>query len=209
MIAHKICDNDNNRVWVAGQLVSGFEYSYEAYGKRYYTSTLKVTRLSDEVDYIPIMATEYLARKHSDCTGQTICVIGQFRSYNWHLTGENRLRLCVFAKEIEPMGIFKIGGRENNEIWLDGFLCKPPVYRKTPLGREITELTVAVNRSYQKSDYIPCICWNRNARTASVLPVGAHIQIYGRIQSRKYTKRLEGTEEKRITYEVSVYKIIG
>ena len=132
---------------------------------------------------------------------------GQFRSYNRHEEKRNRLVLSVFAREV------KFVGEEEetvpvNQIFLDGYICKPPVYRKTPLGREIADLLMAVNRPYGKSDYIPCICWGRNARYASAFEVGGHVLIWGRIQSREYMKRISENEtEKRIAYEVSVSKL--
>ena len=136
-----------------------------------------------------------------------VYVTGQFRSYNRHEEKKNRLVLSVFARELE----FIEEEREeykSNEIYLDGFVCKEPIYRKTPLGREIADLLIAVNRSYGKSDYIPCICWGRNARFASGFEVGNHVEIWGRIQSREYVKKIsDSITEKRVAYEVSVSKV--
>ena len=132
---------------------------------------------------------------------------GQFRSYNRHEEKKNRLVLSVFARELSFVEE-EDDSVKSNQIYLDGYICKPPVYRKTPLGREIADLLIAVNRSYGKSDYIPSICWGRNARYASGFEVGSHVQIWGRIQSREYVKKLNEFEtEKRIAYEVSVSKI--
>ena len=139
--------------------------------------------------------------------GKCVYITGQFRSFNRHEEHKNRLVLSVFAREFELVEQFE---EENaaNQIFLDGFICKESVYRKTPLGREIADLLVAVNRSYGKSDYIPCICWGRNARFASGFEVGSHVQIWGRIQSREYVKKISETQvEQRVAYEVSVSKI--
>ena len=142
-----------------------------------------------------------------DYRGACVYVNGQFRSFNRHEEHKNRLVLSVFARELEFLE--DVDEEEvSNQIFLDGYICKEAVYRKTPLGREIADLLVAVNRSYGKSDYIPCICWGRNARFASTFEVGTHVQIWGRIQSREYVKKLTETEtEKRIAYEVSVSKL--
>ena len=142
-----------------------------------------------------------------DYIGEYIHVIGQFRSYNRHEEKRNRLVLSVFAREISFVEE-EDESMKTNQIFLDGYICKPPVYRKTPLGREIADLLLAVNRPYGKSDYIPCICWGRNARFASAFQVGGHVMIWGRIQSREYIKRLSEEEsEKRVAYEVSVSKL--
>ena len=134
-------------------------------------------------------------------------VSGQFRSDNRHDEQKNRLVLSVFVREVSFIEE-ELDGAKTNNIFLDGYICKLPVYRKTPLGREIADLLLAVNRPYGKSDYIPCICWGRNARFASTFEVGEHVQIMGRIQSREYIKKLTETEtEKRIAYEVSVSKL--
>ena len=139
--------------------------------------------------------------------GRIVEATGQFRSYNRHETGRNKLVLSVFAREIEFLESFD-DYTKTNQIYLDGYICKDPIYRKTPLGREIADLLIAVNRPYGKSDYIPCIAWGRNARYASGFSVGSRIRIWGRVQSREYTKKLSETDsEKRIAYEVSVSKL--
>ncbi len=198
---------ENNQVSIIGEIVSGFQYSHEVYGEGFYMVEVSVSRLSDFVDYIPVMVSERLIDVKEDYTGQYIYVSGQFRSFNRHEEHKNRLVLSVFARELE---FLEDASEENasNQIFLDGYVCKETVYRKTPLGREIADLLVAVNRSYGKSDYIPCICWGRNARFASGFEVGSHVQIWGRIQSREYVKKISETEvEKRTAYEVSVSKI--
>ena len=198
---------ENNQVVIAGQIVSGFTFSHEVYGEGFYMVEVAVNRLSNYADYIPVMVSERLIDVTQNYEGQYICVVGQFRSYNRHEEKKNRLVLSVFAREIE---FTEEPGEhvKSNQIFLDGYICKEPIYRKTPLGREIADLLIAVNRSYGKSDYIPSICWGRNARYASGFEVGAHVQIWGRIQSREYVKKLNEFEtEKRIAYEVSVSKI--
>jgi primosomal replication protein N len=198
---------ENNQVSIAGEIVSGFNFSHEVFGEGFYMVDVAVNRLSNYLDYIPLMVSERLINVEEDYSGQMIYVNGQFRSFNRHDEKKNRLVLSVFAREID----FWDDENEDvksNQIFLDGYICKDPVYRKTPLGREIADLLIAVNRSYGKSDYIPCICWGRNARFAAGFEVGAHVQVYGRIQSREYIKKLSEEEsEKRIAYEVSVSKI--
>ena len=172
---------------------------------------LKVERLSNSYDIIPVMISERLMDVTKDYRGAFMEVQGQFRSYNRHDERKNKLVLSVFAREVrfvEEEDAYLFESNKTNSIYLDGYICKDPIYRKTPLGREIADVLLAVNRPYGKSDYIPCICWGRNARFAEGFRVGEHIQIWGRIQSREYQKKLSETEfEKRIAYEVSVSKL--
>lgn len=168
---------------------------------------VEVERLSDSTDLIPVMVSERLLDVNQDYTGQLISVSGQFRSYNRHEEKKNKLVLSVFAREIEFIDQVD-ENTKSNQIFLDGFICKEPIYRKTPLGREIADLLLAVNRPYGKSDYIPCICWGRNARFASTFQVGDRCIVWGRIQSREYMKKISEEElEKRVAYEVSVSKL--
>ena len=198
---------ENNNVELVGEIVSDFRFSHEVYGERFYLVDVAVKRMSETIDYLPLLISEYLIDVNTNHIGEIIHVTGQFRSYNRHEELKNRLVLSVFVLEIEFIEE-ETEEMKSNQIILDGYICKDPIYRKTPLGREITDLLVAVNRSYGKSDYIPCICWGRNARFASTFPVGTHVQFIGRIQSRKYIKKYEdGTEEQRTAYEVSVSKI--
>lgn len=197
---------ENNNVSITGEVASAFSFSHEVFGERFYLADIAVKRLSDSEDLIPVMVSERLVDVTEDLTGVTVRVEGQFRSYNRH-EGKSKLILSVFAREWEFVEEEEKSAKIN-QIFLDGFICKTPVYRTTPLGREIADLLIAVNRPYGKSDYIPCICWGRNARFASGFEVGMRIQVHGRIQSRKYTKKLSETEfEERIAYEVSVSKI--
>lgn len=197
---------ENNQVFMMGEIVSGFTFSHEVFGEGFYMVDLVVTRLSEQSDCIPLMVSERLLDVGRNYKGEYVQIMGQFRSYNKHEEKKNRLVLSVFVREIEF--VEKEENVKSNQIFLDGYICKSPVYRKTPLGREIADLLVAVNRPYGKSDYIPCICWGRNARFVSGFEIGGHIQIWGRIQSREYMKKMGSEElEKRIAYEVSVSKL--
>ena len=199
---------ENNQVSIMGKIDTGFTFSHQVFGEGFYTMELLVRRLSDSEDRIPVMVSERLLDITQDYTGQYIEIHGQFRSYNRHEEKHNRLVLSVFAREVN----FVEEQDESlpvNQIFLDGFICKPPVYRKTPLGREITDLLLAVNRPYNKSDYIPAIAWGRNARFAQNLGVGTNLCIWGRIQSRTYQKKDgDGAQvSTRIAYEVSISKM--
>ena len=198
---------ENNQVTMMGEIVSAFQFSHEVFGEGFYMVELAVSRLSNYSDYIPLMVSERLIDTEQDYTGQFIRISGQFRSYNRHEEKKNRLVLSVFVRELEFLDEID-ENEKTNQIFLDGYICKEPIYRKTPLGREIADVLLAVNRSYGKSDYIPCICWGRNARLASGFTVGCHIQIVGRVQSREYVKRISEEEvEHRVAYEVSVSKV--
>lgn len=198
---------ENNQVTIMGEIASGFTFSHEVFGEGFYMVDVLVKRLSNSDDRIPLMISERLIDVTQDYEGEYIMVSGQFRSYNRHEEQKNRLVLSVFVREVEFVEE-EMDGAKTNSILLDGYICKAPVYRKTPLGREIADLLLAVNRPYGKSDYIPCICWGRNARYASGFEVGAHVQVLGRIQSREYIKKISEIEtEKRVAYEVSVSKL--
>ena len=193
---------ENNQVHLRGKMVTGFSFSHELLGEGFYTAQVTVDRLSEVTDTIPIMVSERLIDVTQDSIGKYVEIRGQFRSYNQYNEEHNRLILHVFATKME---ILEEEDYPINKIYLDGYICKPTVYRKTPLGREISDVLLAVNRSYHKSDYIPCICWGRNARYASSLEVSSHLQMEGRIQRREYSKRISETEtESRTAYEVSV-----
>ncbi len=198
---------ENNQVTIMGEIVSDFTYSHEIFGEGFYMVDVKVQRLSDSSDIIPLMISERLLDVGADYKGEYIAVNGQFRSYNRHEERKNKLVLSVFAREIEFVDEMEESSK-TNQIYLDGFICKEPIYRKTPLGREIADLLLAVNRPYGKSDYIPCICWGRNARFANSFRVGERCAVWGRIQSREYMKKIdEENVEKRVAYEVSVSKL--
>ena len=175
---------ENNKVSVIGEIVSGFTFSHEVFGEGFYMVELSVNRLSQQADRIPLMISERLIDVREDYRGYTVEAIGQFRSYNRHEGVKNRLMLSVFVREIHFMEAFT-DYTKTNQIFLDGYICKAPIYRKTPLGREIADLLLAVNRPYGKSDYIPCISWGRNARYAAGFEVGTRVRIWGRVQSRE------------------------
>lgn len=198
---------DNNQVVIAGEVVKDFEFSHDVFGEGFYILEVAVSRLSNSYDVIPLMISERLIDVKQSYVGRFIEVFGQFRSYNRHEENKNKLVLSVFVREVNLLESEDEIQRPNS-IFLDGYICKEPVYRKTPLGREIADLLLAVNRPYGKSDYIPCICWGRNARFAESFAIGGHIQLWGRIQSREYQKKIDENEyEKRIAYEVSVSKM--
>lgn len=197
----------NNIVSLSGKVASGLTFSHQFLGENFYTMEMNVKRLSGFTDRIPLMIPEYFKGIIEDHAGEKLKVSGQFCSYNDSRNTGSRLRLYVLAKNI-------IAVEENtafeNEIVLGGYLCKAPVYRKTPLGKEITDLMLAVNRPYGKSDYIPCICWGKNSREACGCTVGEFVRIKGRIQSRTYVKRLGGGKiENRLAYEVSANTFIS
>ena len=201
---------ENNQVNIIGEVVSEFKFSHEVFGEGFYLVDVSVNRLSEMVDIIPLMISERLLDVTNDYRGMKIEVSGQFRSYNRHEDTRNKLILSIFVRELQFLEDDEMPEEQSkaNQIFLDGFVCKPPTYRKTPLGREIADILIAVNRPYGKSDYIPCIAWGRNARYAAGIEVGGHLQIQGRVQSREYTKKISDEEvEKRIAYEVSVCKI--
>ena len=198
---------ENNQVSIMGEIASEFVFSHEVFGEGFYMVDILVKRLSNSSDRIPVMISERLVDVTQDYQGEYIQILGQFRSYNRHEEKKNRLVLSVFAREISFVEE-ESDKMKTNQIFLAGYICKMPVYRKTPLGREIADMLVAVNRPYGKSDYIPCICWGRNARFSSTFEVGGHVQVWGRIQSRDYMKKLDGDiTEKRTAYEVSVSKL--
>ena len=202
---------ENNQVTIIGEVASAFTYNHEIYGEGFYMMDLRVERLSNSHDVIPVMISERLIDVTKDYRGKYMEVQGQFRSYNRHDERKNKLVLSVFAREANFIELDEENMPESNKtnsIYLDGYICKEPIYRKTPLGREIADLLLAVNRPYGKSDYIPCICWGRNARFAGNFKVGERVLVWGRIQSREYMKRIdEENVEKRVAYEVSVSKL--
>ncbi|MBZ4646359.1 MAG: hypothetical protein PWR27_1829 [Petroclostridium sp.] len=198
---------DNNEVEIVGTIDSQLTFSHEVYGEGFYNFILKVPRLSDMVDLIPITVSERLLKNMKLKAGDQVEISGQFRSYNNYNSEGNKLILTVFAKDIKYLQDDK-KVKNPNYIYLNGYICKEPVYRTTPFGREISDILLAVNRSYNKSDYIPCIAWGRNARYSETLKVGENIKVWGRIQSREYQKKVNDTETvSKIAYEVSISKM--
>ena len=193
----------NNYAAAVGDLQSEFSYSHESYGECFYSFTIRIPRLSDSADIITVTASERILCDEDYKIGDRIKITGQFRSYNNYSDVGNKLILTLFAKTIEKA----FDERYMNVIELNGFLCKQPVYRTTPFGREITDMLLAVNRTHNKSDYIPCIVWGRNAKFAQRLNVGDNIIVSGRMQSREYQKKVEDDVITKTAYEVSVSKI--
>ena len=194
----------NNKVYLMGEIVSDAVFSHEIYGEGFYEFFVKINRLSGQADVLPITLSERLIQDGMLERGKIICAEGQFRSYNKLENGKSRLMLTVFVREL----LKEIPEKNPNNILLSGYICKPPIYRTTPFNREIADLLVAVNRAYNKSDYIPCIAWGRNARFVKNLGVGDRVAISGRIQSREYQKRYSEEDVRTMTaYEVSVSKL--
>ena len=201
---------ENNTLVLLGKITNEKVFSHEIYGEKFYSFDLSVPRLSGSADIIPITVSERLFKEDELVVDKKVRVEGQFRSYNSYENDRNRLVLTVFAKDIEFLEnqdeeIVASKDLISNEVILVGYVCKEPIYRQTPFGREISDILLAVNRAYNKSDYIPCIAWGRNARFCSKMPVGTEIKVVGRIQSRTYEKKHEdGSVEQRVAYEVSV-----
>ena len=204
---------ENNYLTLVGKVTGEKRFSHEIYGESFYVFNLEIPRLSGNSDIIPITVSERLIKEDTLQEGKKLLVKGQFRSYNSYENEKNRLILTVFAKDI--MEVEDVEEDEENEmvkkdiitneVILIGYICKKPIYRQTPFGREISDILLAVNRAYNKSDYIPCIAWGRNARFCQNLEVGSQVKIVGRVQSRMYEKKHEdGTVENRVAYEVSV-----
>ncbi|MCT4604863.1 MAG: single-stranded DNA-binding protein [Marinisporobacter sp.] len=197
---------DTNIVTVVGKMHSSSVFSHEMYGEGFYTFDIKVPRLSEYNDILPVTISERLMVDLDIEQGTTVKIEGQLRSYNKYVNGKNRLILTIFARDLSMCEEEEV--KNPNQIFLDGYVCKAPVYRSTPFGREITDMLIAVNRPYNKSDYIPCIAWGRNARFSEKLKVGDHMKIWGRVQSREYQKKLrDDYVETKVAYEVSISKM--
>ena len=196
--------SENNLIKLVGTVVSDKVFSHEVYGEGFYSFDLEVPRLSENSDIIPVTVSERLLAGFDFHIGQKVVIDGQFRSYNNYENEKNKLVLTVFVKEIR-LQTEEDENANSNEINLNGFICRKPIYRTTPFGREIADILLAVNRAYNKSDYIPSIAWGRNARFCQNMEVGTEVKITGRVQSRTYEKKHEdGTTETRVAYEVSI-----
>ena len=203
---------ENNYLTLVGKVTGEKRFSHEIYGERFYIFDLSIPRLSGNSDIIPITVSERLINDDMLVEGKKLLVKGQFRSYNSYENEKNKLILTVFAKditevedEVDEENEFVKKDIVTNEVVLIGYICKKPIYRQTPFGREIADLLLAVNRAYNKSDYIPSIAWGRNARFCQNLEVGTRVKVVGRVQSRNYEKKFEdGTSENRVAYEVSI-----
>ena len=197
-------EKQNNKVYLKGEIVTEAKFSHEIYCEGFYEMDVLVKRLSGQADILPVTISERLIESGNLKVGSVLCALGQFRSYNKQADGRSRLMLTVFVREILNEDYCK----NPNNIVLSGYICKPPVYRTTPFNREIADVLVAVNRAYNKSDYIPCIAWGRNARFVKSLSVGDRVALAGRIQSREYQKKISDSETKTmIAYEVSISKL--
>lgn len=198
---------ENNTVTLIGEIISDFQFSHEVFGEGFYIFDLKVERRSNAVDVLPVIISERLLDVKSSAVGAKVIIKGQLRSFNEQCGEHRKLIMTVFVRDIENVED-ETEFRNANDVVLKGYICKEPVYRKTPLGREIAEIVLTVNRPYGKSDYIHCICWERNARFLAMQPVGTKIEITGRFQSREYKKRINETDfETRTAFEVSVSKL--
>ncbi|MDO5556572.1 MAG: single-stranded DNA-binding protein [Clostridia bacterium] len=200
---------ENNYLVLVGKIISDKTFSHEIYGESFYLFNLEIPRLSGIEDIIPITISERLIANFDLEIGKKVVVEGQFRSYNSYENEKNRLVLTVFAKDImdynEEQQIEEPKEKVSNEVVLNGYICKKPIYRQTPFGREISDILLAVNRAYNKSDYIPCIAWGRNARFCKNIEIGTEVKIIGRVQSRTYEKKFDdGKVEQRVAYEVSI-----
>lgn len=197
-------DKQNNKVYVKGEIITEARFSHEIYGEGFYEMDIMVKRLSGQADVLPVTISERLIESSNLKVGSMLSALGQFRSYNKQVDGKSKLMLTVFIREVVDEECYK----NPNTIVLSGYICKPPIYRTTPFNREIADILIAVNRAYNKSDYIPCIAWGRNARFVKNLAVGEKVSISGRIQSREYQKKISETETKILTaYEVSISKL--
>lgn len=200
-----ICEN--NVVSVIGKIVSECEFSHEVYGERFFNFKIEVVRLSEVVDILPVTISERIIEEKIISIGNYVEINGQLRSYNSYDNKKTRLILTIFARDIS-LTAYENSNNNPNKISLNGYICREPIYRTTPFGREIADILLAVNRPYDKSDYIPCITWGRNAKYASKLSTGTNVKIWGRIQSRNYQKKLnEDTVVEKVAYEVSVSKL--
>ena len=195
----------NNKLAITGKILEVPVFSHEVFGEGFYETKIEVKRLSEQVDILPITISERLIIEHDIKVGDVISVSGQFRSYNKMVDDKSRLMLTVFVREILDDEVIING----NNIDIVGYICKPPVYRTTPFKREICDVLLAVNRAYNKSDYLPCIAWGRNARFVRDLGVGEKLEVQGRVQSRKYQKKIDETHsETRVAYEISLSSVI-
>ncbi len=206
----KVTNETKNLAVVSGVIIKAPILSHSVYGENFYTFYIEVKRLSDTYDEIPVLVSDRLIEIENLKVNTYIKLEGQIRSYNNYSKEENKnkLLLTVFTKNIEILQAFDFKENDTNEIELDGFICKDPIYRTTPFGREICDMLLAVNRNYNKSDYIPCISWGRNAKFAENFKVGDNIKLIGRVQSRKYQKKLSETEVlEKTAYEISINKM--
>ena len=187
-----------NAITLRGSLLSLPRFSHENHGKKFYRFTLEVPRLSGTADLLPVVAEERLIEGLDPDGGGMIGVVGQIRSHNLRTDGVRHLLIFVFAS-----GITVEDGEPVNDVILEGLLCREPVYRRTPLGREICDVMLAVPRAFKRADYLPCILWGRTAQEGSQCHTRDVVRIHGRLQSRNYTKLTEEGAQERTAYEIS------
>jgi len=198
---------ENNMIELKGKVVSECKFNHEVYGEGFFNFFIETNRLSDSSDILPVTISDRLMNDNMLRVGNYVEILGQIRSYNSFVENKNKLILTVFVRSIKPITMSE-QSKNPNQVTLNGYICKKPIYRTTPFGREITDILLAVNRAYNKSDYIPCIAWGRNALFSSRMEVGENLLISGRMQSRIYQKRLESGEVlEKTAYEVSISKI--
>jgi len=195
---------NNNIVRVSGEVTKEPIFSHEIFGEGFYEFSIKIKRLSDIYDVVPVTISERLLQDKALVVGKKVHFLGQYRSYNKLVDNKSKLLLTIFVREFLDDDC-----DDENSVDIVGYVCKEPIYRTTPFNREICDVLLAVNRSYNKSDYIPCIAWGRNARYVKGFNIGDKVRVSGRIQSRVYQKRLDdGTIETKTAYEVSLSKVI-
>ena len=200
-----------NKVWISGQLSGKFEFDHcsQVSGEKYYSNTIKIKRTSGAIDDVPIIVSEWIANKYRDSIGKKVKIEGEFQSFNKHTDTGRHLKLYVWVTRMQTIEEDEID-KDINLIYLDGYLCKEPIFRETPLGKKITDFFVAVNRP-GKSNYIPCISWEKCAYIISEYKVGNRIRFFGRIQSREYFKKYNPDSEEgewKKTYEISLFSIL-
>ena len=187
-----------NSINLRGSLLSLPRFSHENHGKKFYRFTLEVPRLSGTSDLLPVVAEEQLILDLNPDGGEMIAVRGQVRSHNMRSDGVRHLLIFIFASSI-----LVEDGPAVNEVKLEGLICREPIYRRTPLGREICDLMLAVPRQFKRADYLPCILWGRTAQQVALCRTRDVIRISGRLQSRTYTKMTDNGAEERTAYEIS------
>ena len=187
-----------NQILLRGELDTLPAFSHESHGRRFYSFTLAVERLSGTMDLLHCVAAEELVQALDPSGGEMVELIGQVRSFNNRSGAGRRLVISAYAEQLRTCD-----DEPANEVILCGSICRQPIFRRTPLGREICDLMLAVNRPYRRADYLPCILWGHTAQHCANFPVGTTLQLTGRLQSRTYVKQLETGSEQRVAYEIS------
>lgn len=199
---------ESNFVTIIGNIAGGFEFDHEFLGEKFYKTYILCERTSGNKDVLPVVVSERICDVKENLCGRRVLANGSIRTYNTHDDLKSQLIIYLFASVFDTSGEIELGSEDVNEVFLDGFICKSPIYRKTPLRRDISDVVLAVNRPYGKSDYIPCIVWGRNAIWIENLPIGSRIKLSGRFQSREYSKKnQDGTTVEKMAYEVSVIRL--